>query len=64
MFLREILFKNFQEIIEEVALICGGSVSNQIISFLFDENSLDEQFRQAKKISKKKTAIQDELKLS
>ena len=44
MYLREVLFTNFQEIIEEIALICGGHVSNIVISFIYDEKSLDEQF--------------------
>ena len=59
MYLREILFKNFQEIVEEVALICGGLVSDQIISFVYDEKSLDEQIRMTNQNDTKKVIEKD-----
>ena len=46
MFLRQILLKNFHEILQEVSLICGEGIANQLILFLYDEKSLDEQYKQ------------------
>ena len=59
MYLREILFRNFKEIVEEVSLICGGFVSDQIISFAYDESSLVEQFRMTEQTDTKKVIEQD-----
>ena len=45
MYLRQILLKNFLEILEDVSLICGELTANQLLLHLYDEKSLDEQYK-------------------
>ena len=45
MSLRGILLTNFQSIIEEVSMLCGDRVTNEIIEYLFDAESLNSQFK-------------------
>ena len=45
MYLRQILLKNFHEILQDVSLVCGDATANQIILYLYDEKSLDEQYK-------------------
>ena len=42
MYLRQILLKNFLEILEDVSLICGELTANHLLLHLYDEKSLDE----------------------
>ena len=42
MSLRDILLTNFQAILEEVAILCGEKVANELVEFLYDSQSLDD----------------------